>query len=74
MNFSDYYQSLERVTVSPQKALRLEVMKTCDCSEATVFRWLSGDTKPGKLQREAISNLLGIAQDELFPEDKGGGK
>lgn len=52
-----YYEELG----NPQKDLREKISSECGVSMATVFRWLSGDTTPNKLQREKIAEIIGVS-------------
>lgn len=56
LTLKGYYESLG----NPQKDLREKIAAECGVSMATVFRWLSGDSTPNKLQREKIAEIIGV--------------
>ena len=62
-----YYNNLG----NPQKYLREKIASECGVAPATVFRWLSGETTPNKLQREKIAEVVGVSiNDIIFGEGK----
>ena len=62
----DYYDSL--AVEDPRVQLRNKLAKECGVTIMTVYRWINGEIIPDKLKREKISEIVGIAVDELFPE------
>ena len=44
-------------------------MEACGVSQATVYRWISSEITPDKLQQEAIARITGKTVVELFPDE-----
>ena len=61
MTLKDYYVRLGQ----PQRELRERIVKECGVSLATVYRWLSGDKTPLKLQREKIAEIIGVTVNDI---------
>lgn len=61
MTLKSYYERLGQ----PQRELRERIAKECGVSLATVYRWLSGETTPLKLQREKIAEILGVTVNDI---------
>lgn len=49
-----YYESLGR----PQADFRERIIKECGITIATFYRWMNGQSKPNKLQREKIEEIV----------------
>lgn len=56
-----YYESL----VDPKKDLREKIADECGVSMATVYRWLSGENSPSKLQREKLAEIIGVKPEDI---------
>ena len=66
MVFSEYINSLPSRT-SPRKDILDKIAEACGKDYVTVSRWANGSVTPGLLERKAISAVLNIPVDELFP-------
>jgi len=66
MTFNDYCNKLKNR--DPHLEFKLLVMAECDVTAATFQNWKAGKTRPGKLQKEKISELTGISVNDLFPK------
>jgi transcriptional regulator with XRE-family HTH domain len=65
MVFSEYMNSLPNMKVD----MIHKISQECLVSEMSVYRWISGSAKPDALKRKTISKVLGIPENDLFPED-----
>lgn len=61
-----YYANLGNRKKSPQQIFREKVIETCKISNQTFYRWLSGQSKPSELKKNALSKITGIPSSELF--------
>jgi hypothetical protein len=67
MNFIEYYQSLS--SGKERKTLRTAIIEATFISYPTFFGWKRRKKFP-LLAQEKISQLLGMNQKELFPENE----
>jgi len=67
MDLKTFYDQLEDRPTTPKTLFIDRIMKECDVTRATVYRYLNG-TVPDKLKRDAISRITGIPVHELFPQ------
>lgn len=72
MTLKELYDSLsyEREIVSQRKKLRKKIEETCYVSDATVYRWVSGEIIPDRLAQMKIAEITGKPVNELFPSTK----
>ena len=69
MVFGEYIKSLspERRTSERREMIKKIAEVTCK-SDVAVYAWINGEREPDMLTKKAISGLLNIPVEELFPE------
>lgn len=68
MDIKEYFDNLDKKAVSPRTEFVEQIMKACHVeSRSTVYRWLNGSVRPGRLEQEKISEITGIPVKDLFP-------
>ena len=68
MVFSDYMNSLSTKAVSEKRAMIDKLAKATGRDEQSVYSWIAGRNKPDRLVRKVISDVLGMPEEELFPD------
>lgn len=63
ITFTGYAESLTNERIEFVKQLAALTTST----EVTVYRWMSGESVPTKMKREAIAKFLGKTTAELWP-------
>lgn len=66
MTLQDYYKGLGVI----QKEFRTTLSQELGVSEASVFRYLSGEVVPDKLKREKIAAIVGRPVEDLFDQTR----
>jgi DNA-binding XRE family transcriptional regulator len=64
MTLKDYYEKVPR---GQKKKFRKEVAKVCFVTELNVYKWINGEYRPDELKKRALSKLVEIPVEELFP-------
>ena len=64
LTLKGYYESLG----DPRKKMREDIASGCGVTIQTVYRWINGESTPNKLQKEKISEILGVEVGSLFTE------
>lgn len=68
MTFLDYINSLPTKVTSVRNQKILEIAAACKVDSSTVYNWMTGKHKVRPVYKSIISKMLGIPEDELFPE------
>lgn len=71
MVFVDYMNNLSPKPGVSEKRKKIREIAEVTCkSELAVYSWIRGDAEPDALSKKAISALLNIPVNELFPDNK----
>lgn len=69
MGLKSYYKELPRkVGETPKQKFVRELSEECGVAPETVYRWISGTSRPDKLKQKKISEITGIPVEELLNE------
>lgn len=63
MNFLEYISNLR----NERNETIAEIETATRSSHSTVYQWLTGRKNVPPLKRKVISDMLGLPEDELFP-------
>lgn len=66
MNFGEFILSLPNQRTDTIK----KIVEETKSASSSVYMWMSGKTVPPKLKRKIISDIIGLPEEELFPETK----
>lgn len=67
MGLKNYYKSIpRREGETPKQKFVRELSEECGVARETVYRWISGTSRPDKLKQQRISEITGIPVDKLF--------
>lgn len=68
MVFNEYMNSLSPAPGLSEKRAMIKKIAEATCkNETTVYAWINGEREPDMLTKKAISGVLNIPVEELFP-------
>lgn len=68
MVFSEYMNSLSPAPGLSEKRAMIKKIAEATCkNETAVYAWINGEREPDMLTKKAISGVLNIPVEELFP-------
>ncbi len=66
MTFKDYIESLPETRTTARRVVINQIAERCGVHYSTVYKWISGKSKPDRLKQEKIVEMTGLSITELF--------